>query len=93
LCSLIPRPFKRRKGLVHTARTCVGVSIATDHVTIVISHGFCTMSKSMDDKRTVYNYPIIFWGLQAHARAVCTWPFLLLLKGLGMRLGIVQMTL
>ena len=40
--SLVPRPFKkRRKGLVHTARTCAGVSIATSHVTIVIARGFC----------------------------------------------------
>ena len=41
--SLVPRPFKRRrrKGLVHIARACVGVSIATDRVTIVIVRGFC----------------------------------------------------
>ena len=39
----VPRPFKkrRRKGLVHTARACVGVSIVTDRVTIVIIRGFC----------------------------------------------------
>ena len=41
--SLVPRPFKRRrrKGLVHTAHACVGFSIATDRVTIVIVRGFC----------------------------------------------------
>ena len=92
--SLIPRPFKRkrRKGLVHTARACTGVSIATGRVTIVIVCGFCMTYSSMGDKRRVYDrivsaYPTFFWGPPAHARAMCTRSFLLLLlKGLGTRL-------
>ena len=36
--SLVPRPFKRRRreGLVHIARACAGVSIATDRVTFLL---------------------------------------------------------
>ena len=65
--SLVPMPFKRRrrKGLVHTARACAGVSIATGRVTIVIVCGFCMTYSSMDDKRRVYNsiqLPHIFLG-------------------------------
>ena len=89
--SLVPRPFKRRrKGLVHTAHACAGVSIATGRVTTVIVRRFCMTCSSMDDKRRAYNrvsdYPTFFWSPLAHARAVCARPFLLLLKGLGTRL-------
>ena len=66
-CSLVPRPFKRRrrKGLVHTARACAGVSIATGRVTIVIARGFCMTYSSTGDKRRVYDsirLPHIFLG-------------------------------
>ena len=89
--SLVPRPlYRRRKDLVHTARACAGVSIATGRVTIEIVRGFCMTYCSMDDKRRVYDsirLPHIFLGSPAHAHALCTRPFLLLLyKGLGTRL-------
>ena len=53
-----------RKGLVHTARACVGVSIATGRVTIVIVHRFCMIcsSNNMDDKQRVYDGIHFFWG-------------------------------
>ena len=65
--SLVPRPFKgrRRKGLVHTARACAGVSIATGCITIAIVYGFCMTCSSMDDKRKVCDsirLPHIFLG-------------------------------
>ena len=64
--SLVPRPFKRRrKGLVHTARACAGVSVATGRVTIVIVRGFCMTYSFMDNKRGVYDsirLPHIFLG-------------------------------
>ena len=65
--SLVPRPFKRkrRKGLVHTACACAGVSIATSRITIVIVRGFCMTYSSMDNKRRVYDsirLPHIFLG-------------------------------
>ena len=67
MSSLVPRPFKRRrrKGLVHTACACAGVSIANGHITIVIVRGFCMMYSSMDDKRRLYDsirLPHIFLG-------------------------------
>ena len=78
--NLIPRPFKRRrKGLVHTVRTCTGVSILTSHITIVIVCRFCMTCSSMDDKRRVYDsirLPHIFLESPAHAHAICTRPFL-----------------
>ena len=57
MCSLVPRPFKRRrrKGVVHTAHASVGISTATGHVTIVILCWFCMTCNSMDDKRRVYD--------------------------------------
>ena len=64
LISLVPRPW-RRKGLVHIARACAGVSIATDRVTIVIVCGFCMTYSSTGDKRRVYDsirLPHIFLG-------------------------------
>ena len=64
LISLVPRPW-RRKGLVHIARACAGVSIATDRVTIVIARGFCMTYSSTGDKRRVYDsirLPHIFLG-------------------------------
>ena len=64
--SLIPRPFRRRKkGLVHIAHACAGVSIVTGRVTMVIAHGFCMTCSSMDDKRRVYDsirFPQFFLG-------------------------------
>ena len=65
--SLVPRPFKRRrrKGLVHTACACAGVSIATGCVTIVIACGFCMTYSSTGDKWRVYGsiqLPHIFLG-------------------------------
>ena len=51
--SLVPTPIRRRKkGLVHIARACAGVSIATSRVSMVIAHRFCMMCSSMDDIRT-----------------------------------------
>ena len=94
--TLVPRPLKRRrrKGLVHTAHACTGVSIATSRVTIVIVRGFCMTYSPMDDKRRVYDsirLPHTFWGPLAHAHAMCTRPFLLLLlNGLGTRVPHAQ---
>ena len=64
--SLVPRPFRRRKkGLVHIARACAGVSIVTGRITMVITHGFCMTCSSMDDKQRVYDsirFPQFFLG-------------------------------
>ena len=56
LISWSPRSQRRRrKGLVHTAHACAGVSIATSCVTIVIVCEFCMMYSSMGDKWRVYD--------------------------------------
>ena len=93
--SFVPRPFKRRrKGLVHTARACAGVSIATasGRIAIVIVRGFCMTYSSMDDKQRVYDniqLPHMFLG--SPGACACNLyqalsPHPLELKCLGMRL-------
>ena len=84
---------RRKKGLVHIACACAGVSIVTGRVTMVIACGFCMTCSSMDDKRRVVSdSPSFFWGPPAwrRMRLQCVrvpWPRpFLLLKGLGMRL-------
>ena len=66
--SLVPRPFRRRKkGLVHIAHACAGVSIATGRVTMVIVRGFCMACSSMDNKQMSIRQcliPDFFWGSQ-----------------------------
>ena len=75
---------------VYIVCACAGVSIVTGCITIVIIHGFYMMCSSTDDKRRVYDSIQLlqfFWGPPAHAPAMCTRPFLLiLLKGMGTRL-------
>ena len=94
ISSLIPRPFeRRRKGLVHTASTCTGVSIVTGCITVVtfMHFAWCAFLWTINGEHTVVsNYPTFFWG----PRKKCTQcvpcrPFLLLLKGLGTRLMFV----
>ena len=61
----------RKKGLVHIARACAGVSIATGRISMVIYHGFCMMCSSMDDKRmSIRQYPV-FSGVSRRMRLQC----------------------
>jgi hypothetical protein len=78
----------RRKGLVHTARACAGMSIATDCVTIVITHGFYMTCSSMDNKWRVYNRlsQFLLGSPDACACNVCQGPFFSFSKGLGTKL-------
>ena len=90
--SLVPRPFKRkrRKGLVHFARTCAGgpqkmwgnrilsytLRLSSIELYIMQNPWMITMVT----RPVVMETPV-------HAHTMCTRPFLLLLlKGLGMRL-------
>ena len=97
LLSLSPRTrlFKisrRRKGLIHTARTCAGAGGTPEKSGILLY----ALRLSSTELHIMQNPQIVTIMLTwpntmetpAHARAVCTWAFflLLLLKGLGTRL-------
>ena len=56
--SLVPRPFKR--GLVHIACTCAGISIATSRISMVITCRFCMAYSSVDDKRMIVSDSLTF---------------------------------
>ena len=80
LCSLVPRPFEERKGLVHIACTCAGFSMVTGRVSIVTSPG-CTVVWTVNG-RIYDDIPQFFLGSPgACARNV--YLSLSLLKGPG----------
>ena len=83
--SLVPRPFEERKGLVHTACTCAGrpqKKLGELDIIVYLSayHPYnCTPWTGH------YGNATVAMEKPAHARAMCTRPFLSS-KGLGMRL-------
>ena len=89
-CSLVPGPFKRRrrKGLIHIECACAG----GPQKNVGYTHHLSSMELYvMQNPRMITMVTrSVPMETPAHVRAVCTRPFLLLLlKGLGTRLGLV----
>ena len=95
--SLVPRPFRRRKGLVHIACAYAGGPQKKTGGIRYYRIFFRLSSIELHDMQnpraiTMEMRLVSSMEMPAHAPAICTRPFLLLLKGLGTRL-VLQMPL